>query len=198
MIFHPDRGGGMPHLVRIWQAFAIEPMRSESDTSGMPKTEHPKRIAVYARRKDLVIYAWHKTDAGFWMAGLPAIQLSADATATELSGIIRDVLARSGTTVPTPRRDDYPRRLKPVLDAVGAKSWSEIERNSRLCTVSQDKPSEIRIMPSRNGGGRGPDRGFHDLHSLAFTIPADAFDEVLAAGVRRGLDLSEAKSSKPK
>jgi hypothetical protein len=33
---------------------------------------------------------------------------------------------------------------------------------------------------------------------LAFTIPADAFDEVLAAGVRRGLELSQTKSSKAK
>jgi hypothetical protein len=173
-------------------------MAAESDTSAMPLSKHPKRIAVYARRKDLVIYAWHMTDAGFWIAGLPAIQLSADATATELSGIIRDVLARSGTPVPAPPRDDYPRRLKPVLDAVGAKSWSDIERNSRLCNVIQVKPGELRIMPTRNAGARGPGRGFHDLESLAFTIPADAFDEVLAAGVRRGLELSQAKSSKVK
>src|SRR5690348_17277835 len=99
----------------------------------MALSELPKRIAVYGRRNDLVIHAWHMTDAGFWLAGLPAIQVNADAIATELSGIVRDVLARSGTRVPTPGRDDYPRRLKPVLDAVGAKSWQEIERNSRLC-----------------------------------------------------------------
>src|SRR5690348_2778630 len=105
----------------------------------MPSSERPKRIAVYSRRNDLVIHAWHMTDAGFWLAGLPAIQVSADATATELSGIVRDVLARSGTRVATPGGDDYPRRLKPVLDALGAKSWSEIERNSRLCFVSQGK-----------------------------------------------------------
>jgi hypothetical protein len=164
----------------------------------MAPSDRPKRVAVYGRRKDLVIYAWHMTTDGFWLAGLPAIQLSADATATELSGIIRDVLSRSGTTVPTPRRNDYPQRLKPVLDAVGARTWSEIERNSRLCTVTQEKPGELRIIPTRNGGGRGPDRGFHDLNSLAFTIPADAFDEVLAAGVRRGLELSQTKSSKAK
>jgi len=162
----------------------------------MPSSERPKRIAVYGRRNDLVIHAWHIADAGFWLAGLPAIQVSADATATELSGIIRDVLARSGTPVRTPGPDDYPRRLKAVLDAVGAKSWSEIERNSRLCFVGQEKPAELRIVPTRNAGGRGPGRGFHDLDSLAFTIPADAFDEVLAAGVRRGLELSQAKSSK--
>ena len=164
----------------------------------MARLAHPRRIAVHARRKDLVIYAWHMTQDGFWLAGLPAIQVNADATATELSGIVRDVLARSGSTVPTPKRDDYPKRLKPVLDAVGAKSWSEIERNSRLCTVSQEKTGELRIMPTRNAGGRGSNRGFHDLDSLAFTIPADAFDEVLAAGVRRGLQLSQSKSSKKK
>src|SRR3954465_8105286 len=164
----------------------------------MSGSVRPRRIAVYARRKDLVIYAWHRSDAGFWLAGLPAIQVSADATATELSGIVRDVLARSGTTVPTPRRDDYARRLRPVLQAVGAKTWSDIERNSRLCTVSQEKPGEIRIIPSWNGGGRGQNRGFHDLLSLAFTIPADAFDEVLSAGVRRGLELSRAQPTKSK
>lgn len=164
----------------------------------MSGSVRPKRIAVYGRRKDLVIHAYHMTDAGFWLAGLPAIQVSVDATATELSNIIRDVLRASGTTVPAPKRDDFPRRLKPVLQAVGAKTWSAIERNSRLCTVGQEKSGEFLIVPTRNGGGRGPDRGFHDLKSLAFTIPADAFDEVLSAGVRRGLELSQAKSTKSK
>ena len=164
----------------------------------MPRSARQKRIAVYGRRKDFVVHAYHMTEAGFWLAGLPAIQVSTDATATELSAIIRDVLGASGATVPAPRHDDSPRRLKPVLQALGAKSWSEIERNSRLCHVGQEKPGEIRIVPTRNGGGRGPDRGFHDLNSLAFSIPADAFDEVLSAGVRRGLELSQSKSTKSK
>lgn len=164
----------------------------------MSGSVRPKRIAVYGRRKDLVVHAYHMTDAGSWLAGLPAIQVSVDATATELSNMIREVLLASGTTVPAPKRNDYPRRLKPVLQAVGAKTWSEIERNSRLCHVSQEKPGEIHIVPTRNGGGRGPDRGFHDLNSLAFTIPADAFDEVLSAGVRRGLELSQSKPLKSK
>jgi len=164
----------------------------------MSGSVRPKRIAVYGRRKDLVVHAYHMTDSGFWLAGLPAIQVSTDATPTELSNIIRDVLRASGTTVPAPKRADYPRRLKPVLQSVGAKSWQEIERNSRLCHVGQEKPGEIRIVPTRNGGGRGADKGFHDLDSIAFTIPADAFDEVLSAGVRRGLELSQSKPKKSK
>jgi hypothetical protein len=162
----------------------------------MSRSAHPKRIAVYGRRKDIVVHAYNMTGAGFWLAGLPAIQVSVDATATELSNIIRDVLRASGARVPTPLRDDYPRRLRPVLQALGAKSWSEIERNSRYCSVSQEKPGEIRVTPTWNGGGRGPNRGFHDLDSLAFTIPTDAFDEVLSAGVRRGLELSQSKPLK--
>ena len=164
----------------------------------MSGSVRPKRIGVYGRRNDLVVVACHLTDTGLWLAGLPAIQVSLDATATELSNIVREVLRASGTTVPAPKRDDPPRRLKPVLQAVGAKSWSEIERNSRLCNVSQEKPGEIRVVPTRNGGGRGADKGFHDLDSLAFTIPADAFDEVLSAGVRRGLELSQSKPTKSK
>ncbi|HET9637051.1 MAG TPA: hypothetical protein VFP26_14075 [Gemmatimonadaceae bacterium] len=164
----------------------------------MSSSVPPRRIAVYARRKDLVVLAYHMTDAGFWLAGLPAIQVDTDATSTELSRIIRDVLAGSGTVVTTPRRTDYAKRLKPVLQALGAKVWSDIERNARLCVIQQEESGELRIIPTRNGGARGADKGFHELRSREFTVPADAFDEVLSAGVRRGLDLSQVKSAKSK
>lgn len=157
-----------------------------------------RRIAVYARRNDLVVLAYQMTDAGFWLAGLPAIQVDTDATSTELSRIIRDVLAGSGTQVTTPRRADYAKRLKPVLQALGAKIWSDVERNSRLCVIQQEESGELRIIPTRNGGARGKDKGFHELRSREFTVPADAFDEVLIAGVRRGLELSQLKSAKSK
>ena len=162
----------------------------------MPSSALPKRITVYARGKDLVVLAYHMTDAGFRLAGLPAIQVDVGATSTELSRIIREVLAASRSGVPTPKRADYPRYFKPVLQAIGAKAWSDVERNARRVDVVQTDSGELRIIPTRNGGARGPDQGFHELHSLEFTIPADSFDEVLSAAVRRGLELSETKSRK--
>jgi hypothetical protein len=48
----------------------------------------------------------------------------------------------------------------------------------------------LRVEPSRNGGYRGPDRGFHFAPELAERLERSAQPAVLGASVRRALSLS--------
>ena len=150
----------------------------------------PKQVAVFARRKDIVIHAYHWTDSGFWLAGLPAICVGLDTAPAELGRVTREILKKSGALVRTPLRDEYPAYRRPLLEALGARTWSDIEHRSRLCLIRQHSSDELTIVPTRNGGGRGAGSGFHDLTEHVFAIRADVTPEELGAAVRRGLEES--------
>ena len=138
-----------------------------------PARPFAKQVGVYARRKDIVIMAYHWTDVGYLMAGLPAIRIALESRPEELGVTTKDILTASGKVVPTPLRDQHKARSQPLLNALGARKWSDIESHARLCFIRQLNSGELRIVPTKNGGGRGENRGFHELKDLALTTSAD-------------------------
>jgi CDI immunity protein len=146
----------------------------------------PRGASIYASRKALVILAEATTDAGFTMASLPVERLSSEADETTIGAAALRVLAACPVGVQAPARDEYAERLAPVWRAAGVRSWQALARNAVLCQVHEG-PGRITVVPTRHGGMRGPDRGFHDLPEQAIEVQGNATALELGAAMREAL-----------
>jgi hypothetical protein len=142
-----------------------------------------------------VVVAYHRTVAGFYLAGRPITRLAASATDVELGAVTRATLGASLRGLRTPRRAEYTPRLRDLAKAAGMRTWAALEKTARLCMVEETRGA-IRVVPHRHGGSRGADAGYHALDETAFE-PADNGDEALGAAVRRGIELSPGPTGPP-
>jgi hypothetical protein len=77
-----------------------------------------------------------------------------------------------------------------LASAAGFRSWGPFDRRARLCSVRVPETGLVEIIPTRYGGTRGADKGFHDRAELAFSVGHAPTTAELGAGVRQGLALS--------
>ena len=123
------------------------------------------------------------------IAGAPAFRIAREELATALVGAVREALrqSREGVEHPTVWKKEVGAA---VLEAAGARTWAALERTSQLCHVETCDDGLI-IVPTRNGGTMGSDRGFHELPDLAIRIPAAAIDGGLVQALLRAAEPCE-------
>ena len=132
--------------------------------------------AVYLRPSGFIVSAYAATTAGVFITSEPTIVLPSDASPAQIGQAIRTVLADGPDLVPHPT--DWKSVLTPLLQRAGVRSWNAIQRSSKYCAVSASEDA-IRIIPSRNGGTRGPDKGYSDIGEKAVSVQADCSDQLL-------------------
>jgi hypothetical protein len=149
-----------------------------------------RSAAVYEFPDRLIIIADHLTEAGFWRAGLPVVRLLTSATDEVVGQGVQRALTEPPARIPaTPWKEYAPVRLA-LASAAGFRSWGPFDRRARLCSVRVSETGLVEIIPTRHGGTRGADKGFHDRAELALSVGHEPSTEGLGAGVRQGLALS--------
>jgi hypothetical protein len=140
-----------------------------------------ERLAeVFVRKDDFLVDPNVRTVTGLWLIADPVVQLPRAASTAELGAAVRSALAASRQDIPHPHdRREFPSSL---LRVAGVRSWNALQRSAARCQV-ETNATAIRVLPSRNGGTRGDDRGYHSLEELAVTLPAAGSDEELGAAV---------------
>ena len=138
--------------------------------------------SIYLRDREILAHALHRTVDGALVPGLPALRLAREATPSEIGRALRAILSQTAAVIAHPA--DWTGVDAPVLAAFGARSWGSISRTARLCTLSEDE-QWLEIVPMRNGGGAGRDRGFHELPARATRISRDVTDHDLGESVLR-------------
>ena len=146
----------------------------------------PRGASIYASQTALVILAEATTDAGFTLASLPVERLSSPADEATIGAAVLRVLAGCPVSVQAPSRDEYTERLAPVWRAAGVRSWQALARNAVLCQI-REREGTITLLPTRHGGMRGPDRGFHELPEQALKVQTNATALELGAAIREAL-----------
>src|SRR5262245_45444450 len=138
--------------------------------------EHKRSASVYLRSHDFLVEAVSITTAGVGIRWGSVHVLPRSAAVSELGDAVLDALQASTQGVPHP--DDWKAVLRPFLEAARARSWHAVQRRAKLCCVQSDETG-IRITPTRNGGTRGPERGYHALTQDAIVLPsASTADEI--------------------
>ena len=151
----------------------------------------PRRSAgAYEFPDRLVVIADHLTEAGFWRAGLPVVRLLPSAADDVVGHAVQRALTEAPARGPaTPWKEYAPVRLA-LASAAGFRSWGPFDRRARLCSVRVSETGLVEIIPTRHGGTRGADKGFHDRAELTFPVGHAPTTAELGAGVRQGLALS--------
>jgi len=141
--------------------------------------------ALYQLRDRIFIHPWQKTTDGLGIASEPYVSLPLDTH--ELASAVLAALAQSGKTVPHPT--SWKGQDAALLKAAGARSQRAFQSGSRYVYVERDGRT-LRLEPSRNGGTKGDEKGFHPLPELAASLPLDSSAEAIGAALRAALDLS--------
>lgn len=128
-------------------------------------------LSVYKLPDRFFLCASTKTEAGFHIASEPTCSVARDASDSDLGRHVYDLLqaALRLPIVPTPQRNQYRELGRKILRNSGCRSWLAIHRKAKLCTVLDDSET-ITIIPMRNGGTKGVDKGFSPLREKMLTF----------------------------
>jgi hypothetical protein len=148
------------------------------------------RAAVYFRKHDLVVHSRHRTTTGALIAGAPAFRIRREELETALGGAVREALRQSKDGLEHPTPTVLKEIGAAVLEAAGERTWAALERTSLMCYVDT-RDDGLSILPTRNGGTMGSDRGFHELPELEIRVPAAAIDGGLVQALLRAAELCE-------
>jgi hypothetical protein len=137
-------------------------------------------VAVFVRARDFLVEPNARTTDGLWLSADPVSRLPKTASAAELGAAVRSALAASRQNIPRPT--DWRSFPSSLLRVAGCRSWNALQRSAARCEVEANA-SAIRILPSRNGGTQGDDRGYHSIAELALTVPTSASDQEVGAAI---------------
>jgi len=140
---------------------------------------------AYQLENGTFVHASSRTSSGVWVATLPATLVADNSDPDALGVAIRNSLAQQ--SILDAEQLNYGEFTKPVLAAAGLKSWSQVQRKSKLCEITRTG-GVISVVPTRNGGAAGTDRGFHELEAQAISLPTSATPHELGAAVLSGFE----------
>jgi hypothetical protein len=141
-------------------------------------------VGVFARAADFLVEPNFEATTGIWLSAGPVQRLPRSAPPAELGAAVRVALQESRQGVPHPT--DWKKFVPPVIEVAGVRSWAALQRSAAKCHIEAGTDG-VKVVPLRNGGTRGDDRGYHSLGDLAVKLPATATDEELGAAVLAAL-----------
>ena len=128
-----------------------------------------KLASIYQRKGSLFVSAYHKTEAGFWVANTETETVEPH-DKVGLEKAIMNALARSREGVPTPARNAN--HTASLLDAAKVSSWSTFAKLAKSVDVFA-KDGVFEITPYQNLGGSD---GFEPMTGSVIHLADDAAD----------------------
>jgi hypothetical protein len=129
-----------------------------------------KSASAIKKNGNIFVQAYSETQEGLSIAYGPVFQASAD-NADEIARCVRSALGHSVQGVSHPTRDGWKEVQRPMLEAVGAKSWSALAKGARAIGIELTD-GIVTLSPSadyENEGGT-------DLPDQAMTVDFDTTD----------------------
>ena len=143
-----------------------------------------QRAAVYQLPDRFLVHPDHTTTAGVGIAGDPYLSVPLNADDQTLGAAVVRALAASQERVPHPL--SWKGLAAPRLKAAGMKSHTAFQRGARLVEVLRTS-QHIVCEPTRNGGTKGPKKGFEQMPQLAVSVSPSSPVTVVAQAVRAAL-----------
>lgn len=125
---------------------------------------------IYKTPRVYVAVAFDRVVGGPNVVAEDARACALDADAMALADLARSVL-HAGVEVP--RVADWKRVGLGVFAAARVKSWRALHASSKFVMLNS-LGDKIQIVPTRNGGTAGDEKGFHELDEEAFVIDESA------------------------
>jgi hypothetical protein len=134
-----------------------------------------------------VVQSSSKTLAGFWVFN-GWIEVASEGVAPdEIAAVVTDALSASAVGMPTPARADYAAINKPLIQALGLRRMSQFQAPPTRLVSVYHRASGMELVPTRNGGTRGPGRGFHGLADRHLWLDGEPTDKQLGEALIEAL-----------
>jgi hypothetical protein len=153
---------------------------------------------VFEMLNGLFVHAQGRAGSGATLiARPPSFALPGSATEAEIGATVFQALAAYSEALADPLEfANSPASIIALLKPIGLRSWNSLERKAKLCHVEHSS-TRTRIVPTRNAGWRGRERGFNELPEAAVVLPAEITVADLGAGVRLALSTCTLPAPRP-
>jgi len=131
----------------------------------------------------LIAHPTNQTAAGFYVNSEPYLLIENHSPAC-IGGAVRSALAAFKTGIPAPLRRESPSQPVSSLQ-------KQIASHQGARLVSIEQKEEFTFVPHLNGGGKGANRGYHEIVGKKIFAPASADDTALGDACLRALALCE-------
>jgi hypothetical protein len=145
-------------------------------------------VSVFEQPTQYFLHPFQRAAGGPWRAASPSLALPLDAPDSRIGESVLYLLTECRQDVMTlvdRPRDETLALLKPAR----VRSWMTLQRKARLVHVTA-RSNGVRVEPTRNGGNRGDDKGFHSLVEQAEILERAPDPAALGAAVRRAFRAS--------
>jgi hypothetical protein len=141
-----------------------------------------KLCSAILRSGRVYTQGYGQTTAGVWIGRGP-VYVSPISSTDEIANDIREALANSTQGLPHPAQDEWKNVQRPMLEAVGVRSWSTLAKGARSVGI-ESNGSIVTLTPSCNYEKQGGS----DLPDQAITVPL--MDEQLGKKLAEAFDVS--------
>jgi hypothetical protein len=148
-----------------------------------------RSAGVYLLTDALVLHAAARTRAGIGMAVPPVWRLAVSAAPGEAGATLCEALA-AFREVPDPSPAERKVWAATFLKAAGVRSWRALEGGSRSCWI-EERAGDLVFTPLRNGGSRGPTKGFQPFGVPPLVVDKALGPEAIGRGLWSALDSSQ-------
>ena len=147
-------------------------------------------VSVYQQSTQYFLHPFSRAPTSPWRAATPTLALPLDTSDTALGEAVLYLLTECRQDVEAFVQWERPREeMLALLKPARVRSWMTLQRNAKLVGVTAED-GRLRVVPTRNGGNRGDDRGFHDLVDQAEIFQSTPGPAVIGEAVRRAFLLS--------
>jgi hypothetical protein len=137
---------------------------------------------VYERPDRYIVCPQSRTRDGVWILDEPIVPMRSPVSTSLLGDAVLAALEASRVDVQHPESSQLRPRIAPFLRAAGVRSYAALQREARLVVVSRTE-TQVSVVPCRNRGATGPDRGYEEISGDAMAIERDPSSESMGSAV---------------
>jgi len=147
-----------------------------------------KSAGVFQHPEFLILHAFQRLGDGPELATIPVVRLPASTSIAEIGLTLRQML--TAYQVNTSTLFDWKAARAQFLQATGFRSWRALEGPAKMCWI-EEIGDRIIFTPLRNGGTRGPKKGFQPFGAAEISVPARATDVELGKALLSALSQAQ-------
>ena len=144
-----------------------------------------RSAGVWLRPEVLILIAHLGVRGGPRYATLPVARLSPTSGVTEIGLTLRSMLGCYEEVNDISDEDHHARGVV-LLRAMKFRSWRSLEAGAKSCLIGEDQGALV-FTPLRNGGTRGPRKGFQPFGAADISLPGDASNSAMGRALMDAL-----------
>ena len=149
--------------------------------------EAKRGITIISYPDEILIHPNDESVSGIWFGAAISISLKKGIDDDTFCKSIISMFDKSKINIPHPDPKDWSSLSKLFLTKIGKKSKRKYMENAKLIQIKQYS-DRFEIVPTKNGGIKGDNRGFSPISKKTISVGTDRVDTSFIKYVYQALD----------